>query len=61
MIPGREPEVPHVTWPKKLKHKIETILLTNSINTLKMIHIRKKSLTKESRSKNVYVTVCLYV
>ena len=35
---------PHVLWPKSKKHKIETI--TNSIKTLKMVHIKKKKSLK---------------
>ena len=40
LIPGWGAMSPHVLWPKRKKHKIETI--TNSIKTLKMVHIKKK-------------------
>ena len=43
-IPGWGAMSPHVLWPKSKKHKIETI--TNSIKTLKMVHLKKKKSLK---------------
>ena len=48
LIPGWGTKIPHASWSKKKKknqtkkHKTETIL-TNSIKTLKLVHILKIS------------------
>ena len=39
-IPGQGAKTPHASQPKKPKHKTSNVV-TKSIETLKMIHIKK--------------------
>ena len=48
LIPGWRAKIPHVSWPKSQTNNI----LTNSIKTFKMIHIKNKSLKKVFRLRN---------
>ena len=41
MIPGQEAKIPHASWPKTQNR---SNIVTNSIKTFKMFHIKKKSL-----------------
>ena len=56
-IPGWGAMSPHVLWPKSKKHKIETI--TNSIKTLKMVHIKKKIFKNKSSEVKYHVSLSL--
>ena len=47
-IPGWEAEIPYALWPKKNKPKNRSNIVTNSIKALKMVHIKKKNLKKNS-------------
>ena len=38
-IPGRGAKIPHASWPKN--QNIKQNIVTNSIKTLKMVHIKK--------------------
>ena len=51
LIPGQGPKVPHASWPKTQNIHNCSNIVTNSIKSLKMIHI-KKSL-KECRGKHL--------
>ena len=47
LIPGQGAKTPHALWPKNKSRKN---IVTNSIKTLKMVHIKKKkSLKKECK------------
>ena len=46
-IPGQGAEIPHASWPKTQNINRSNIV-TNSIKTLKMVHIFKKSGKKGS-------------
>ena len=46
-IPGQGTKIPDASMPKKKKDKV-----TNSIKTLKMIHIKKKERKNECHLKN---------
>ena len=48
-IPGQGAKVPHAVWPKKLKHKTRSIIVTNLIKTLTMVHIKKNLLKPNKR------------
>ena len=39
-IPGRATKIPHASWPKNQRMKQNNIV-TNSVKTLKMVHIGK--------------------
>ena len=41
LISGGGTKIPHALWPKTPKYKTETNLVTNSIRTIKMVHIKK--------------------
>ena len=43
-IPSWGTKIPHASWPKKNKTQNRNIIVTNSIKTLKMAHIKKKNL-----------------
>ena len=57
MIPGQGTKIPHAPPPKKKKNlkkkKRRSNTVTNSINTLKMIHIKKKVLKKKKLERLV--------
>lgn len=42
--PGWGAMIPRISAAKKPKHRTETILLTNSIKILKMVHTRKNKI-----------------
>ena len=46
-IPGWEAKIPHAVWPKNQNINNGSNILTNSLKTLKMVHIKKKSLKKK--------------
>ena len=46
-IPGGGPKMPHALGPKKPKTQNRSNIVTNSIKTLKMVHIKKKNLKKK--------------
>ena len=45
LISGREVKIPHALWPKN-QTKNRKNIVTNSIKTLKMVHIQKIFLKK---------------
>ena len=45
-IPGRGAKISHASWPKKPNHKNKNNIVTNSIKTLKMVHIKRKKSSK---------------
>ena len=47
-IPGWEAKIPHAVWPKNQNINNGSNILTNSLKTLKMVHIKKKSLKKKT-------------
>ena len=49
MIPGQGAKIPHASWPKNQNIKNRSNVVTNSISTLKMVHVKKK---KPYREKN---------
>ena len=46
-IPGLGAKIPHVLWPQNKKQSRNNIV-TNSIETLKMVHIKKKNFKKKN-------------
>ena len=40
-IPGQGAEIPHGMWPKKQNTNNRSNMSTNSIKTVKMVHIKK--------------------
>ena len=40
-IPGWEAKIPHAVWPKNQNINNGSNILTNSLKTLKMVHIKK--------------------
>ena len=52
MIPGQGARIPHASQTKKTNHKNRNNIVTNSISTLKMAHIKKK---KIQRSKHEFI------
>ena len=52
-VPGWGAKIPHVFWPKS-QNKNRSNFVTNSITTLKMVHIKtKKNLKKNEFSPNI--------
>ena len=49
-IPGQGARIPHASWPKNEGIK-QKQYITNSIKTLKMPHIKKKSLKKYDENR----------
>ena len=51
-IPGREAKIPHTSQSKKqsILKKRRSDIVTNSIKTLKMVHIKKKKKTLEKEN-----------
>ena len=47
MIPGQEAKIPHVSWPKNQIIKNRSNIVTNSIKTLKMVHIKNNNNLKK--------------
>ena len=47
LIPGWGVKIAHVSWPKKSKHKNRSNIVTGSMKTLKMVHIKKKKERKK--------------
>ena len=45
-IPGQGTEIPHGMWPKKQNPNTRSIISTNSIKTVKLVHIKKKYFKK---------------
>ena len=45
-IPGQGAKIPHVSWSKNQSIKNRSNIVTNSIKTLKMVHIKKKKKKK---------------
>ena len=43
LIPGQGAKIPHTLWPEHQNIKISSNMVTNSIKTLKMVHIKRKS------------------
>ena len=53
MIPGQGDKIPHASWPKNQNINNRSNVVTNSIHTLKMVHIKKKkSLTEKKTDQN---------
>ena len=48
-IPGQEAKIPHSLWPKNKSN-----IITNSIETLTMVHIRKISLKNINKIRNPF-------
>ena len=42
LIPGQALKVPHASWPKNQNMKSRSNIVTNSIKTLEMVHVKKK-------------------
>ena len=42
-IPGQGVRIPHASWPKNQSIKNRSSIVTNSIKTLKMVHIKNVS------------------
>ena len=43
LVPGWRAKIPSASWPeKKKKKKSKSNIVTNSVKTLKMVHIKKK-------------------
>ena len=49
-ILGPETKIPHDSQPKKTKHKQQDNIVTNSIKTLKMAHIKKNFFKRDNHS-----------
>ena len=47
MTRGQGAKIPYCLTVKKTKPKTDPILLTNSVKTSKMVHIKKKNLKEE--------------
>ena len=47
-IPGQEARIPHVLRPKNQTINSRSNIVTNSITTLKVVHINKKYLKKKT-------------
>ena len=45
-IPGQGARIPHALWPKNQNIK-QSSIVTNSVKTLKMVHIKKKKNQKK--------------
>ena len=43
LIPGQGAKILRALWPKRQNIKIKSNMVTNSIKTLKMVHIKRKS------------------
>ena len=53
LIPGQGAKIPHASWPKNQNIKNRSNVVTNSISTLKMVHIKKKkSLIEKKTDQN---------
>ena len=48
-IPGQGTEIPHGMWPKKQNPNTRSIISTNSIKTVKLVHIKKNILKKDCK------------
>ena len=46
LIPGQGAKTTQASWPKKPNHKNKNNTVTNSIKTLKMVHIKRKKSSK---------------
>ena len=46
-VSGQEAKIPHVLLPKHQNINNRSNIVTNSIKTLKMVHIQKKSILKK--------------
>ena len=46
LIPGQALKVPHASWPKNQNMKSRSNIVTNSIKTLEMVHVKKKKKKK---------------
>ena len=53
MIPGWEAKVPHASWPKKQIINNRGSIVISSTETLKMVHIKKKSFKKIFKKKGI--------
>ena len=51
LISGWGANIPRVSWPKNQNIKNRSNTVTNSIKTLKLAHIKKKSLKKVSSAE----------
>ena len=47
LTPGWGVKITHVSWPKKSKHKNRNNIVTGSMKTLKIVHIKKKKERKK--------------
>ena len=54
LIPGQGAKIPHASWPKNQNIKNRSNVVTNSISTLKMVHVKKKkkSLIEKKTDQN---------
>ena len=58
-IPGQGAKIPHASWPK---NQNRSNIVTNSIKTLKMVHIKKKNLKKKRKKcLSVYAPQLLWL
>ena len=51
LTPGWGVKITHVSWPKKSKHKNRNNIVTGSMKTLKIVHIKKKRRKKENSQR----------
>ena len=54
-IPGRGAKIPHPSGPKNQNIK-QKQYVANSIKTLKMVHVKKKSLKKRKKEVNKIIS-----
>ena len=51
LIPGQEAKIPQASWSKTQNISNRGNLVSNSIKTLKKVHIKKKSLNVKKKKK----------
>ena len=49
LIPGWRAKIPHASWPQNQNINNKSNIITNSIKTLKVIHVRKKIFKKRKK------------
>ena len=52
LIPHQGTKIPHASWPKNQNINNRSNVVTNSLSTLKMVHIKKKKSLIEKKKKN---------
>ena len=53
MIPGQGDKIPHASWPKNQNINNRSNVVTNSIHTLKMVHIKKKKALQRKKQTRI--------